>query len=97
MNKTVTITLRLTVEEERILDRMAKAQGTSRSEALRAALIEEAARIERKQNLSGYEQLKRYIPAKGSMVKGGKRPDALDSKRLWLEHLLRKHRAIRPD
>lgn len=96
MNKTVTITLRLTVDEERILDRLARAQGATRSEALRAALIGEAARIEKTQTLSAHERLKRYIPAKGSKVRGGKRPDALDSKRLWLEHLLRKHRAIRP-
>lgn len=96
MNKKVTVTLRLTVDEEKILDRLARAHGTTRSEALRTALIGEAARVERTQTLSAHERLKRYIPAQGSMVKGGKRPDALDSKRLWLEHLLRKHRAIRP-
>jgi len=97
MNKKVTITLRLTVDEERMLDRVAKAQGTSRSETLRAALIAEAFRLDRKQNLSCYEQIKRYIPAKGSGLKGGKKPNALDSKRIWLEDLERKHRAIRPD
>lgn len=97
MNKKVTITLRLTVDEERILDRVARARGTTRSEALRTALIMEAARIERTQNMSGHEQLKRYIPAKGSGLKGGKKPSALDSKRLWIEDLERKHRALRPD
>lgn len=97
MNKRVTITLRLTAEEEKILDRVARAQGTTRSEALRAALIRESVRIERTQSLSGHEQLKRYIPAKGSGLKGGKKPNALDGKRLWAEHVERKHREIRPD
>lgn len=96
MNKKVTITLRLTVDEERILDRVARAQGTSRSETLRAALIAEASRLERRQYQSAYEQIKRYIPAKGSGWKG-RRPSALDSKRVWAEDIERKHRAIRPD
>lgn len=97
MNKKVTITLRLTVDEERILDRVARAQRTTRSEALRAALMAESIRIERTQSLSGHEQMKRYIPAKGSGLKGGKKLNALDGKRLWAEHVERKHRAIRPD
>lgn len=93
----MTITIRLTVHEERILDRVARAQGTTRSKVLRGALIAEATRLERKQHLSAYEQIKRYIPAKGSGLKGGKRPSALDSKRIWAEDIERKHRAIRPD
>ncbi len=95
MKKKVTITLRLTVDEEKILDRVARAHGATRSEAMRTALIGEAARIARTENLSGHDQLKRYIPAKGSAWKG-KRPNALDSGRLWAEHLEAKHRALRP-
>ncbi len=95
MKKTVTITLRLTADEEKILDRVARAHGATRSEAMRTALMGEAARIERTMNTSGYERLKRYIPAKGSAWKG-KRPNALDDSRTWAEDLEAKHRAIRP-
>ncbi|MDP3542042.1 MAG: DUF6290 family protein [Elusimicrobiota bacterium] len=95
MNKKVTITLRLTVDEEKILDRIARAHGATRSEAIRTALIGEAARIARTENLSGHDQLKRYIPAEGSW-KGGKKPSALDSARIWAEDLEAKHRALRP-
>lgn len=93
MNKTVTITLRLTVDEEKILDRIARAHRATRSEAIRTALLGEAARIARAENLSGHDRLKRYIPAKGS---GRKDLSALDSKRLYVEHLVEKHRALRP-
>lgn len=95
MNKKVTITLRLTVDEEKILDRVARAHRATRSEAIRTALLGEAARIARTQNLSGHDQLKRYIPAVGS-GKGGKKPSALDSSRIWAEDLEAKHRALRP-
>lgn len=95
MNKTVTITLRLTADEEKILDRVARAHGATRSEAMRTALLGEAARIERNMTMSGYERLKRYIPAKGSAWKG-KRPNALDDSRAWAEALEAKHREIRP-
>jgi len=90
----VTITLRLTGDEEKTLDRVARAHGASRSEALRAALIAEAARLERVETMSAHDRLKRYIPAKGSAGKG-KRPSALDSRRQFTEYLEEKHRAIR--
>lgn len=96
MKKTVTITLRLTDSEEKTLDRVARAHGASRSEALRAALSTEAARLERIETMSAYDRLKRYIPAKGS-AKKGKRPSALDGARAWVDHLVEKHRALRPD
>ncbi|MBI2386209.1 MAG: ribbon-helix-helix protein, CopG family [Elusimicrobia bacterium] len=93
MNKTVTITLRLTADERKVLDRVARAHGATRSEAIRTALLGEAARIARTENLSGHERLKRYIPAKGS---GRKDLSALDSSRIWAEDLEAKHRALRP-
>jgi hypothetical protein len=91
----VTITLRLTGDEEKTLDRVARAHGASRSEALRAALIAEAARLERVETMSAHDRLKRYIPAKGGAGKG-KRPSALDSRRRFIEYLEETHRAIRP-
>ena len=93
MKKTVTITLRLTADERKVLDRVARAHRATRSEAIRTALIGEAARIARTENLSGHERLKRYIPARGS---GRKDLSALDSARIWAEDLEAKHRALRP-
>ncbi len=95
MNKTVTITLRLTADEEKILDRVARAHGATRSEAIRTSLVGEAARIARSATLSAHDRLRRYIPAEGS-AKGAHRPSALDSGRQFTELLLEKHRALRP-
>lgn len=96
MKKSVTITLRLTAAEEKILDRVARAHGATRSEAMRASLLGEAARIERAESASAYDRLKGYIPARPSVWEG-KRPSALDSSRTWAEDLKEKHRALRPD
>ena len=93
MKKTVTIPWRLTADERKVLDRVARAHRATRSEAIRTALIGEAARIARTENLSGHERLKRYIPARGS---GRKDLSALDSARIWAEDLEAKHRALRP-
>lgn len=69
MKKSVTITLRLTPEEERVLDRVARALRATRSGALRAALRGEGRRLERERDMSAHEHLKRYIPANAGPVR----------------------------
>ncbi len=95
MKKTVTITLRLTPEEERVLDRVARDRRATRSGALRAVLKDEGLRLAREETMSIHDRLKRYIPAQGSAWKG-KRPSARDSSRQFADYLLEKHRALRP-
>jgi len=63
MNRKVTITLRLTAEEEKVLDRVARSLRATRSEALRAVLREKGAGLEREETMSAHERLKHYIPA----------------------------------
>lgn len=70
MKKTVTITLRLTAEEEKVLDQVARALRATRSEALRAVLRDKGRRLEREEGMSAHERLKHYIPeARGPVCK----------------------------
>lgn len=62
MKRTVTITLRLTVEEEKVLDRVARELRASRSEALRAVLMDRGAKLEREKTMTAHDLLKHYIP-----------------------------------
>lgn len=90
MNKKVTITLRLTVDEEKMLDRVARSHGATRSEAIRTALVGEAARIARTENLSVHDQLKRYIPERRGPVR--RRSLALNASEEFLKIVQEKHR-----
>jgi hypothetical protein len=96
MKRTVTITLRLTSDEKKTLDRVARALKTTPSEALRSVLREEAAKMSRVESLSAHDRLKRYIPAEGS-ARGRRKPSALNSGEQFAKLLLEKHRALRPD
>lgn len=69
MKKKVIITLRLTVDEEKILERVARALRATRSEALRAALREKSARLEREETMTAYDRIKHYIPEKTGPVR----------------------------
>lgn len=70
MNRKVTITLRLTAEEEKVLDRVARALRATRSEALRAVLKDKAASLAREETMTAHDHLKRYIPeSRGPMRK----------------------------
>lgn len=70
MKKTVTITLRLTTEEEKVLDRVARELRATRSEALRAVLRDKGRRLEREEGMTAHDRLKHYIPeARGPVRK----------------------------
>ena len=70
MKKTVTITLRLTTEEEKVLDRVARELRATRSEALRAVLRDKGRRLELEEGMSVHDHLKHYIPeARGPVRK----------------------------
>jgi hypothetical protein len=94
MRKTVTITLRLTSDEEKVLDRVARALKATRSEALRAALKDKGLRLEREATMSVHDRLKHYIPERRGPVR--KRSLALNSSEEFLKILQEQHRAIRP-
>lgn len=93
MKKTVTVTLRLTPEEERVLDRVARALRATRSEALRAVLKDEGLRLAREQALSAHEHLKRYIPVNPGPVR--RRSLARGASAGFLEIVEEKHRGRR--
>jgi hypothetical protein len=93
MKKTVTITLRLTPEEEKVLDRVARALRATRSEALRAVLKDEGLRLEREETMSAHDHLKRYIPENRGPVR--KRSLALNVSEEFLKIVLEKHRGRR--
>ena len=70
MKKTVTITLRLTTEEEKVLDRVARELRATRSEALRAVLRDKGRRLESEKGMTVHDHLKHYIPeARGPVRK----------------------------
>ncbi len=69
MNRKVTITLRLTAEEEKILDRVARSLRATRSEALRAVLKDKAKVLEREEKMTVHDRLKHYIPAADGPVR----------------------------
>ena len=69
MKKTVTITLRLTADEEKVLDRVARDLRANRSEALRAVLREKGLRLEREETMSIHDRLKHYIPERRGPVR----------------------------
>jgi len=89
MKKTVTITLRLTPEEEKVLDRVAHALRATRSEALRAVLKDKGLSLQREETMTAHDWLKSYIPeSKGPMRK---RSNALNVKEEVLKIILEKH------
>ena len=70
MKRTVTITLRLTSGEEKVLDRVARELRATRSEALRAVLRDKGRRLEQEEGMSVHDHLKHYIPeARGPVRK----------------------------
>ncbi|MDD5301622.1 MAG: hypothetical protein PHS14_00820 [Elusimicrobia bacterium] len=89
MKKTVTITLRLTPEEEKVLDRVARALRATRSEALRAVLKDRGLRLEREETMSVHDRLKHYIPERRGPVR--KRSLALNASEEFLKTVLEKH------
>ena len=89
MKKTVTITLRLTIEEEKVLDRVASALQATRSEALRAVLRDQGRRLEREEGMSAHDRLKHYIPQQRGPVR--KRSNALNVREEVLKIILEKH------
>ena len=89
MKKTVTITLRLTTEEEKVLDRVARELRATRSEALRAALRDQGRRLENEKGMTAYDHLKRYIPEQRGPVR--KRSNALNVREEVLKIILEKH------
>jgi hypothetical protein len=91
MRKTVTITLRLTLEEEKVLNRVARVLRTTRPEALRAVLKDAGLRLKREESMSAHDRLKHYIPERRGPVK--KRSVALHSSQEFLKMLQRKHRS----
>ena len=94
MKKTVTITLRLTPEEEKVLDRVARALRATRSEALRAVLKEKARGLEREETMTAYDHLKRYIPESREPMR--KRSLAANVSDEFYKIVLEKHRTRRP-
>lgn len=62
MKRKVAVKLSFNAADKRLLDWVARAQGVTRPEALRRALLEEAAQIERDKEPTVHEQLKKYIP-----------------------------------
>ena len=89
MKKTVTITLRLTTEEEKVLDRVARELRATRSEALRAVLKDKGARLEREETMSAYDHFKPYIPERRGPVR--KRSLALNVSEEFLKFVQEKH------
>lgn len=94
MKKTVTITLRLTPEEEKVLDRVARALKATRSEALRAVLKDKGRRLEREEGMSAHDLLKGYIPQVRGPVR--KRSLARDVGDEFYKIVKEKHLARRP-
>lgn len=94
MNRKVTITLRLTAEEEKVLDRVARALRATRSEALRAVLKDRGLRLEREETMSVHDRLKHYIPAARGPVR--KRSLAYNASEEFYKILKEKHDARRP-
>lgn len=90
MKKTVTITLRLTPGEEKVLDRVARALRATRSEALRAVLKDKSASLEREETMTAYDHLKRHIPESRGPVR--KRSLALNASEEFYKIVLEKHR-----
>ena len=89
MKKTVTITLRLTPDEEKVLDRVAREMRATRSEALRAVLKDKGRRLEREETMSIHDRLKHYIPERVGPVR--KRSLAKNVKEEFLKYVLEKH------
>jgi hypothetical protein len=89
MKKTVTITLRLTPEEEKVLDRVARELRATRSEALRAVLRDKGRRLEQEEGMSVHDRLKHYIPEQRGPVR--KRSNALNVREEVLKIILEKH------
>jgi predicted transcriptional regulator len=89
MKKTVTITLRLTPEEEKVLDRVARALRATRSEALRAVLKDKGLRLEREESMSAHDRLKHYIPEALGPLR--KRSLALNASEEFLKIVQEKH------
>lgn len=89
MKKTVTITLRLTPEEEKVLDRVARALRATRSEALRAVLKDRGLRLEREETMTVHDRLERYIPEARGPVR--KRSLALNVSEEVLKIIQEKH------
>lgn len=95
MKKTVTITLRLTSEEEKVLDRVARALRATRSEALRAVLRDKGLRLEREETMTVHDRLKHYIPEARGPVR--KRSLALNASDEFYKIVQEKHRGRRSD
>ena len=87
MRKTVTITL--TLEEEKILNRVAREFRTTRAGALRVALREAGRKLDREETMSAHDWLKRYIPEKRGPVR--KRSNALNVREEVLKIIQEKH------
>lgn len=94
MKKTVTITLRLTTEEEKVLDRVARALRATRSEALRAVLRDKGRGLEREESMSAYDHLRRYIPESRGPVR--RRSLASNASEEFYKILREKHRGRGP-
>lgn len=93
MNRKVTITLRLTADEEKILDRVARSLRATRSEALRAVLKDKAKVLEREEKMTVHDRLKQYIPAADGPVK--KRSVARNASEEFYNMLKEEHDARR--
>ncbi len=92
MRKPVTITVRLTTNDEKALRRVMLAMGVSRSEAMRGALADKAEKIARLETMSAHERMKHLIPPKNGG--GGRR--SFDTGRQFLDILEEKRRGRRP-
>jgi hypothetical protein len=94
MKRTVTITLRLTAEEEKVLDRVASELRASRSEALRAVLRDRGAKLVREETMTAHDFLKHYIPKQRGPLR--KRSLAENVSEEFHKIVLEKHRGRRP-
>ena len=77
------------MEEEKVLDRVARELRATRSEALRAALRDKGRQLEREEGMSAHDRLKHYIPLQSGPVR--KRSNALNVREEVLKIILEKH------
>lgn len=90
--KTITVTFRVPAALERRVAAYARDRGLSRSDVLRTALDRLLADEERGEAATLRDQLAPWI---GVVDSGGRHP-AREHKRIFAEHVERKHRARRP-